>query len=740
MKKEIYLVITAAKCLLSLSLALAGMATMAWGDTAGDSRQAAAALLRRLLPDQVDRFIFEQIPKDQGQDVFEIESAGPRIVIRGNNGVAMAAGLNWYLKYYAHCHVSLNGRQVDLLQKLPPVEKKVRKTCWAASRYFLNYCTFSYSMSWWDWEQWEKFIDWMALNGINQPLAITGQEAVWQAVCKRFGMSDAEIESFLAGPPYLPFQWMGCLDGYGGPLPKDWIPRHVELQKKILARERELGMTPVLQGFTGHVPEAIVKRFPGTKARRIQWGEFNTLMLDPLDPLFQKLGTALIEEQTKLFGTDHLYDADSFIEMRPPSGDLKYLADTARAIYAGMAKADPRAVWLLQGWPFMYQREFWTPDRLRAFLDAIPNDRLLVLDLFCESQPTWKATQGFYGKPWVWSFVYNFGDTTLIGGSGPLARFNDLAAARKDPLGRNLRGVGLIMEGFSHNPLLYDIMFELAWRDDVELKSWVREFVRFRYGKANADAEAAWETLRTAVYDRAINGWSIPTSFPAIDIGHTPHPTESLAKALRLLLHAAPELERTETYRHDLVNVARQFLSKRANELYDETIAAYKKKDAAAFRKTSAAFLKSLHDLDDLLASNDEFLLGRWLESAKRWGTTDADRAKLQWNARRILTLWGNTTGLRDYACKEWSGLLSDFYAKRWELFLRRLGESLDSGKPFDEKACHAELFKYEDKWAGQNKSYPTKASGDCIDIVRRLLEKYQPQAANSRPNDKRGT
>lgn len=74
------------------------------------------------------------------------------------------------------------------------MEKKVRIASWAPSRYFLNYCTFSYSMSWWDWAQWEKFIDWMALNGVSQPLAVTGQEAVWEAVGRRFGMTDAEID------------------------------------------------------------------------------------------------------------------------------------------------------------------------------------------------------------------------------------------------------------------------------------------------------------------------------------------------------------------------------------------------------------------------------------------------------------------------------------------------------------------------------------------------------------------
>lgn len=50
-------------------------------------------------------------------------------------------------------------------------------------RYYQNVCTFSYSAVWWDWPRWQREIDWMALNGINLPLAFTGQEALWQEVC-----------------------------------------------------------------------------------------------------------------------------------------------------------------------------------------------------------------------------------------------------------------------------------------------------------------------------------------------------------------------------------------------------------------------------------------------------------------------------------------------------------------------------------------------------------------------------
>ncbi len=33
----------------------------------------------------------------------------------------------------------------------------------------------SYSMAFWNWSRWEQELDWMALQGINLPLAFTGQ-------------------------------------------------------------------------------------------------------------------------------------------------------------------------------------------------------------------------------------------------------------------------------------------------------------------------------------------------------------------------------------------------------------------------------------------------------------------------------------------------------------------------------------------------------------------------------------
>ena len=122
----------------------------------------------------------------------------------------------------------------------PIEDKKLRKQTPYEYRYYLNYCTFNYSMSWWDWSRWEKEIDWMALHGINMPLAITGEEYTWYLLYKEMGFSDDELKGFFTGPAYFSWFWMGNIDGWGGPLPVSWMKSHFELQKKILNQKCQL--------------------------------------------------------------------------------------------------------------------------------------------------------------------------------------------------------------------------------------------------------------------------------------------------------------------------------------------------------------------------------------------------------------------------------------------------------------------------------------------------------------------
>ena len=110
------------------------------------------------------------------------------------------------------------------------------------------------------------------------------------------------------------------------------------------------------------------------------------------------------------------------------------------------------------------------------------------------------------------------------------------------------------------------------------------------------------------------------------------------------------------------------------------------------FEAAAEDFLQLMRDMDQLLATRPEFLLGRWLEDAKRWGTTDAERAKFEWNARRVLTLWGTGKAIRDYARKEWSGMISGFYLKRGSGFCENRPRRWPSDKPMDVEAFQQQL------------------------------------------------
>ena len=69
--------------------------------------------------------------------------------------------------------------------------------------------------------------------------------------------------------------------------------------------------------------------------------------------------------------------------------------------------------------------------------------------------------------------------------------------------------------------------------------------------------------------------------------------------------------------RYDLVDLTRQALAKLANQVYLDALMAFSQKDVQKVTTQSKKFLDIIVDLDTLLASDNNFLLGPWLESAK---------------------------------------------------------------------------------------------------------------------------
>ena len=215
-------------------------------------------------------------------------------------------------------------------------------------------------MAWWDFTRWEREIDWMALNGYNLILSFTGQEYVWQKLYLSVGVTEDELKSFFSGPAFLAWQRMGNIRGWGGPLDDGWIANQAAMQKKIVERIRLFGMINVLPGFAGHVPAGLKRVYPNANfTQTANWGKFNSTftedyLLEPTDELFQTLGVKYYQLLINEFGTDHVFNCDTFNEMDPNSSDQTYLAQVNKAIYNAMAAVDEDAVFLMQGWLFHF--------------------------------------------------------------------------------------------------------------------------------------------------------------------------------------------------------------------------------------------------------------------------------------------------------------------------------------------------------------------------------------------------
>lgn len=704
--------------------------------------EAARGVLQRLIPEHAGRFVLELLPRSDGKDVFEIASQDGKVVLRGSTGGTICTALNWYLKYYCNCHVSWCGDQLNVPDPLPTVPEMVRIVSPCKYRVYFNYCTLCYTGAWWDWERWQREIDWMALNGVNMPLAVTGLEGVWYHTLRRFEMSDEEVRSFLVGPSWFGWQWMTNIESYGGPLPKSWIDSHIELGRKILDRERALGMTPIQQGFTGYVPRALRERYPDAQiAQEQRWCGFTgTCQLDPLDPLFEKLGRTFYEEQIRLFGTSHHYGADPFHEGSPPKPGNEYLGKVGRKVFDVMKGVDPEAVWVMQSWSIR-----------QPIATTAPKGRLLVVDL---NGGKWGRTGGFWGYDFVTGLLNNFGGRTVMHGDLRRLAGNPFAPSlRKFP--KNASGMGLFMEGIENNPVYFNLALEMAWRTGpVDARDWAHQYARRRYGEDSESARQAWDILLDTAYRSGTDGTepsSILAARPALSVRKSgpnagfriPYPAVKLAEAWTLLLEDAPRLRQADPYGFDVVDVGRQVLSNLGQEFHAEMAHAFRQKDREGFQASSRRFLELVRDVDVLLGTREEFLFGRWLENARSWATTPEERDLYSWSASMLLTQWGcdGEPLIFDYAWREWSGLVGGYYHGRWQLFLNYLDECLKNGVVYDDakvRMTHGrqalkanEIFRrmtdWETDWITKDKTYPPRPVGHAVDVAARLCEKYKP-------------
>lgn len=688
---------------------------------------------------QADRIIFKEIDSDT--DKFILYSNADKIVIAGNSTNSMAVGLGHYLKYICLTNISWDSADdIQLPDKLPVISSPITRKAIVENRFYLNYCTFGYTMVWWQWKNWERFIDWMAINGVNLPLSITGQEAVWYKVWKKLGLSDTDIRSYFTGPSHLPWHRMINLDYWQGPLPMSWLRHQENLQKKIVKRERELGMHPILPAFAGHVPASLKKIYPNAKiSQTSSWGGFKdkyrSHFLDPEDTLFAVIQNIYLKEQTKLYGTDHYYGIDPFNEIDPPCWEPDFLNKVGKKIYNSLLCNDTEAKWVQMTWLFYIDRSNWTAPRINAFLNSVPHDRLILLDYFAENTEVWKKTDSYYGHKFIWCYLGNFGGNTMLAGNFAETGRRINYAIRN---AKSITGIGSTLEGIDCNPIMYEFVFDHAWSPLQNDYDWVSSWADRRIGCKNEANREAWHLLIDSIYSQSASLGQAPlvNSRPSFSgFGNwTTNPNysynnEILGNVMKKMLEATDSLKHLpDAQLFDMTNVLRQYLSNRFLEIRDSFTVAYNAKSLDNAEFLANKMKQMLNDIEKTVSLHSYFSFGKWIYNAEQFAKKNNEREYYRRSACTILTTWGETPqSLNDYASRTWSGLVSGYYAPRWQMFLDTALCTLRESRPFDKDKYIKTVTDFEREISAGRISLPPKNNPEKnpLDVMREILYRY---------------
>jgi alpha-N-acetylglucosaminidase len=117
------------------------------------NKEAILQLIIRIIPSKASSFTIKYQKVTSGKDFFELYSENNKNALVGNNNVSIASALYYYLKNYTHFDISWNGRNLKLPDQLPLIKQKIVHNTPYQYRYYINYCTNNYSMTWWDWNR-----------------------------------------------------------------------------------------------------------------------------------------------------------------------------------------------------------------------------------------------------------------------------------------------------------------------------------------------------------------------------------------------------------------------------------------------------------------------------------------------------------------------------------------------------------------------------------------------------------
>ncbi|CAI4229647.1 unnamed protein product [Auanema sp. JU1783] len=591
-----------------------------------------------------------------------------------SSGLAALYGINHYLRNYCFTQVTWDNSSIGNGCSDESINDIIRLEA-PAVRYFGNPAAFSYSFAWWNWKDWQRMLDWLALNGFNMVYMPIGQEALWKEVFMEMALSRNDLEQYFTGPAYLAWNRMGKLKSWGGGLTDSFMDSQLELAKKIVGRMNELGIIPVLPTFSGIVPDVMESLFADeTFVRNMCWQNFGEdqsclLSVHPASPLFQEIADRFMKKQQAAYGSaTHVYSADPFVDMNSLN-DYRQVKLLAKAIYTGCAQNDERCIWLLHSSTF--DEGGWSSKLVKTFLSAIPLGNLLMIDQTAEHHPRWVDYNSFYGHAFVWGFQHNAGGSTEIRGN---LKHMDKSYQYALSSENSMIGGGLTMEAINQNFIVYQFMIDRMWRKSLaQLSSWLSSYVSSRYNSHDETMLKAWNLIAQSFYSEPMSTGDYPNF--SIFLYNRPKFNQRIkywfdpkliGNIANYFASSKDILWQNDLFRQDYNDFMREYLQYQlGNRVILQFYEGYGIGDNDLVQSSCLDIQKMFKKINQ----HTNYNLLDYEKAAVSFGTTDRERKQLSENSRDILTTWGPSAQNLDSAHREWAGLISDYYQRRWAFF-----------------------------------------------------------------------
>jgi alpha-N-acetylglucosaminidase len=695
--------------------------------------QESRAVIERTFGQKVTAKIhISYIGKPENQNpMYQYEVKNGELYLGGNTTISITRGFYDYIKETNQGQVTWSGKNTYIHYPWLPIAKKTVVSPYRF-HYYLNVVTHGYTTPYWGFPRWEKELDWMALHGMDMPLINGAYEAILTRVFKKIGLKDNNIKDFFTGPAYHPWNRMGNITNWDSQVPTSYYAKQLKLTHQVLQRMKDLGMQPIIPAFAGFVPKELTAIYPQAQVKEIIWGGFSELknsrghILLPDNELFSKIGKMYVEEWEKEFGKAKYYLADSFNEMDVPHAateekQLQQLSDYGNVVYQSIRAANPDAVWVMQGWTFPYFRGsdgkiFWTEKRLGKLVEKVPDDKVMFLDLANEYNkdlwkvdPSWKTYHGFFNKMWVYSFIPNMGGKTPW--NGILKTYAESAADALSYKNKgNLVGFGFAPEGIENNEIIYELLSDVGYSDHkIDLNAWVSSYCQQRYGGYPEAMQHAYDNFLKSCYGSFTDHprFKYQQSAKGQQAG-TVNKNKEFFIGVKQFLSCKDQLEGSELYKNDAIELSAQFLSLKADSIIDGAITREK---TANLKELEKAF-QLMNCADRLLLSHPNHKLSTWINQATKWGDTPQEKQFYSEDAKRLITTWGGT--VNDYSARMWAGLISTYYVKRMKLYY----ESQHDNKPFD-------VAKWEESWIKKDLILNKKPFADPLKAARLAINAF---------------